>query len=250
MRKKHIVILISILIAIIAIISNIVDDGLDGKTIAFLGDSLIEGHGNDSKSFDYYFSDILPNSKIINNARSGCTITDNTGNDDIVLINQVKALKGNPDVIVFNGGANDIIGYGLGFNDNNLKKEIGTLDENPNNISDQNTVIGDLEEAVVKLKEKFPDTTLCYLQLFLIDDPTIDTITLDESKKPEMRQRRDQLYAQIKLLCKKRDIKYIDVSDKFIGKGTIYRQNDGIHLKEEGYQMISHYILEKLEEAV
>ena len=59
MRKKHIVILISILIAIIAIISNIVDDGLDGKTIAFLGDSLIEGHGNDSKSFDYYFSDIF-----------------------------------------------------------------------------------------------------------------------------------------------------------------------------------------------
>ena len=28
------------------------DSSLDGKTIAFLGDSLIEGHGNDLKSFD------------------------------------------------------------------------------------------------------------------------------------------------------------------------------------------------------
>lgn len=248
--KKYIVIFVVILICIIAIISNFVDNGVDGKTIAFLGDSLLQGHGNDSKSFEYYFAESLPNSKIINNSRSGCTITDNTGTDDIVLINQAKNLKGNPDVIVFNGGANDIIGYGLGFNDNNLKKEIGVVDENPNAISDQNTVIGDLEEVIIELQNRFPESKLCYLQMFLIDDETIDVITLDESKKPEMRERRDALQEQIKILCKKRNVNYIDVSDKFVGKGTIYRQNDGIHLKEEGYQLISHYILEKLEEIV
>ena len=248
--KKYIVILIIILIGIIAIISNFADTSINGKTIAFLGDSLLEGHGNDSKSFEYYFSELIPDSKIINNSKSGCTITDNTGTDDIVLINQVKNLKGSPDIIVFNGGANDIIGYGLGFNDNNLKKQIGTVDENPNNMSDTNTVIGDLEEAIVELQKRFPDAKLCYLQMFLIDDPTIDTITLDESKKPEMRERRDSLYSQIKILCKKRNVHYIDVSDKFIGKGTIYRQNDGIHLKEEGYQMFTKYILQKLEEIV
>lgn len=249
MRKK-IIIICFIIIASIAIISNFFDNSLDGKTIAFLGDSLVEGHGNDSKSFDYYFSEALPNSKLINNSRSGCTITDNTGNDDIILINQVKALKGNPDIIVFNGGANDIIGYGLGFNDNNLKKEIGVVDENPNSISDQNTVIGDLEEAIVELQKKYPNSKLCYLQLFLIDDPTIDTITLDESKKPEMRSRRDALYEQIQILCKKRNVSYIDVSDKFIGKGTLYRQTDGIHLNSRGYQLITPYILEKLEALV
>lgn len=248
--KKYLVISVFVLISIIAIISNIVDNGLDGKTIAFLGDSLIQGHGNDSKSFEYYFSESLPNSKIINNSKSGCTITDNTGTDDIVLINQVKNLKGNPDVIVFNGGANDIIGYGLGFNDNSLKKEIGIVDENPNAISDQSTVIGDLEEAIVELQNRFPEAKLCYLQMFLIDDETIDVITLDGSVKPEMRERRDNLETQIQVLCKKRGVNYIDVSDKFAGKGTIYRQNDGIHLKEEGYQLISHYILEKLEEIV
>lgn len=246
--KKYIIMII--VIGIIATISNFIDSGLDGKTIAFLGDSLIEGHGNDSKSFEYYFKELIPNSEIINNSKSGCTITDNTGTDNIVLINQAKKLKGNPDIIVFNGGANDIIGYGLGFNDNNLKKEIGIVDENSNNVSDQNTVIGDLEEVIIELQNKYPQAKLCYLQLFLIDDPTIDTITLDESKKPEMRLRRDALYEQIKILCKKRNVNYIDVTDKFVGKGTIYRQEDGIHLKEEGYQLITHYILEKLEEIV
>lgn len=248
--KKYITISILILISVVAILSNIVDNGLDGKTIAFLGDSLLEGHGNDSKSFEYYFSESLPNSKIINNSKSGCTITDNTGTDDIVLINQVKNLKGNPDIIVFNGGANDIIGYGLGFNDNNLKKPIGVVNENPNAISDQSTVIGDLEEAIVELQKRFPNAKLCYLQMFLIDDETIDVITFDGSVKPEMMERRDNLESQLKILCKKRNVNYIDVSDKFVGKGTIYRQNDGIHLKEEGYQLISHYILEKLEEIV
>lgn len=248
--QKKIISIICIIIVLIAIISNFFDNGLDGKTIAFLGDSLVEGHGNDSKSFDYYFAEALPNSKLINNSRSGCTITDNTGNDDIILINQVKALKGNPDVIVFNGGANDIIGYGLGFNDNNLKKEIGVVDKNPNAISDQSTVIGDLEEAIVELQKKYPNSRLCYLQLFLIDDPTIDTITLDESKKPEMRSRRDLLYEQIQILCKKRNVSYIDVSDKFIGKGTLYRQADGIHLNSRGYHLVTPYILEKLEALV
>lgn len=248
--KKYITILIILLICIIAIISNFVDGELDGKTIAFLGDSLIQGHGNDSKSFEYYFAESLPNSKIINNSRSGCTITDNTGTDDIVLINQAKNLKGNPDIIVFNGGANDIISYGLGFIDNSLKKEIGVVDGNPNAISDKNTVIGDLEEVIVELQNKFPEAKLCYLQMFLIDDETIDVITLDGSVKPEMKERRDKLEEQIKVLCKKRNVNYIDVADKFEGKGTIYRQNDGIHLREEGYQLISHYILEKLEEII
>lgn len=248
MKKKITILIIAIII--IAIISNFINNELDGKTIAFIGDSLIEGYGNDSKSFEYYFADALPNSEIINNARSGATISDNTGTDDIVLINQVKALTGYPEVIVFNGGANDIIGYGLGFIDTNLKKEIGVVEENPNKMSDTNTVIGDLEEAIVEMQSRFPEATLCYLQVFLIDDSTIDIITIDESKKPDMKSRRNQLYEQIKILCQKRNVKYIDVSDKFKDKGTIYRQEDGIHIKEEGYQMISHYILEKLKEAI
>ena len=113
--KKIVIFLIIILIVFLLILSNFLDDDLDGKTIAFIGDSLMAGYGNNDRAFEYYLKEALPNSNFINNSRSGSTITDNTGTDNIVMINQVKTLTGEPDVIVFDGGANDIIGYGLGF---------------------------------------------------------------------------------------------------------------------------------------
>ena len=44
--KKVIIIVCISLVILIAIISNISDNELDGKTIAFLGDSLMSGQGN------------------------------------------------------------------------------------------------------------------------------------------------------------------------------------------------------------
>lgn len=246
--RKNIVIVVIALIVFIAIMSNVLDNGLNGKTIAFFGDSLMEGYGNDFKALDYYLAKSLPNSKFINNSKSGSTITDNTGNDNMIMMNQVKTLTGEPDIIVFDGGANDIIGYGLGFLNNELKKEIGTVEQDPNKMSDTNTVIGDLEEIIVELQKKYPKAKLCYLQIFLIDDATIDKITIDESKKPEMKSRRDQLYSQIKILCEKRGVEYLNVTDKFVETEKKYRQDDWIHLKEEGYQVLTHYLLEKLEQ--
>lgn len=244
--KKWIIILIIVLVIIIAILSNFLDKGLDGKTIAFIGDSLMAGYGNEDRGFEYYLKEALPNSKFINNSKSGSTITDNTGTDNIIMLNQVKTLTGEPDVIVFDGGANDIIGYGLGFMNESLKKEIGTVELDKNKMSDSNTVIGDLEEVIVELQKKYPKAKLYYLQIFLIDDATIDKITLDESKKPDMKERRDLLYSQIELLCEKRKVDYIDVTDKLVETEKKYRQDDWIHLKEEGYQVLTKYILDKL----
>lgn len=246
MKKRIIIILIILIIIFILILSNFLDNDLDGKTIAFIGDSLMAGYGNGDKAFEHYLKEALPNSKFINNSRSGSTITDNTGTDNIIMINQVKTLTGEPDVIVFDGGANDIIGYGLGFLNESLKKEIGTVEPDKNKMSDSNTVIGDLEEVIVELKNKYPKAKLYYLQIFLIDDETIDKITIDESKKPDMKERRDLLYSQIKVLCKKRGVGYIDVANKFIETEKRYRQDDWIHLKEEGYQVLTPYILEKI----
>lgn len=242
--KKIIICICILLVIVIAIVSNIIESDLDGKTIAFLGDSLMEGIGNDSNAFEYYFKSYLPNSKLINCSKSGATITSNTGTDDIVIFNQIKNLTDNPDIIIFDGGANDIISYGLGFLDNSLKKEIGIL--NSEGIPSNNSVIEDFEKIVLELKNKFPNSKLCYLQLFLIDDDTIDHITLDESKKPEMKSRRDELFKQIKVLCEKLDVKYIDVSNKLIGTENKYRQEGYIHLKEEGYKLLTPYILEEL----
>lgn len=126
-------------------------NSLEGKNIAFLGDSLVEGYGNNYKGFDYYMQISLPNSTFINNSRSGSTVTDNTGTDNIIMINQVKTLTENPDIIIFNGGINDVIGYGLEFLNNDLKKEIGQVSLEGN--IDKTTVMGDFEEVILELQK-------------------------------------------------------------------------------------------------
>ena len=248
--KRKIIIIIILIIIFIAILSNFISKDLNGQTIAFIGDSLMAGYGNDDKGFDYYLASYLPDSKFINNSRSGSTITDNTGNDEIVIINQVETLQGTPDIIVFDGGANDILGYAMEYLQEGLKKEIGKVEEDPNKMSDPNTVIGDFEEIVVALQTKYPNAKLCYAQLFLVDDETIDEVTINESIKPEIKTRSDVLFSQIKLLCEKRNVEYIDVSDKFIGTGLTYRQDDWIHIKEDGYKILAPYLLEKLEKVL
>lgn len=246
MKKKILIFTILLLITII-IISNFFDGSLDGKKIVFVGDSIMSGYGNNEKSFEYYFKQALPNSNLVNFAKGGATISDNSPSE-LVIKNQVEEITGSPDIILFEGGANDIIDYAIGFLDKSLEKPIGTIDLNTSNASDENTVMADFEELIIVLKDKFPEAKLCYLQIFLIDDTTIDNITLDESKKPEIRQRRDELYEQVKIACQKWGVSYIDVSDKFIDTKTIYRQSDWIHINEVGYERLTPYILEKLKE--
>ncbi len=224
---------------------NIYESSLEGKTIAFLGDSLIEGYGNDYKGFEYYIQPSLPNSKIINNSRSGSTVTDNTGTDNIIMINQVKTLTEDPDIIIFNGGINDVIGYGLEFLNNDLKKEIGevSLDK----VTDKNTVMGDFEEVILELQKKYPNAKLFYLQVFLMDDETLEKITKNKSNILDIKLRRDQFYNQIKILCEKLNVKYIEIPNKSIESDKKYRQDDWIHLREEAYKEITPYILENIE---
>lgn len=248
MRKK-IIISIILFVIVIIIISNFFDSNIDGKKIVFIGDSIMAGYGNNQKSFEYYFKEALPNSELLNLAKGGATISTNSPSQ-LVIKNQVQEITGSPDIIFFEGGANDIIDYAIGFLDKSLEKPIGTVDITTKSLppDTENTVMADFEELIITLQRKFPEAKLCYLQIFLVDDTTIDNITLDESKKPEIRQRRDELYAQVKLACQKWNVSYIDVSDKFIDTGINYRQEDWIHINEIGYERLTPYILEKLKE--
>lgn len=224
------------------------ENTLDGKTIAFIGDSLIEGYGNEFHGFDYYLAKDLPNTNFINNSKSGSTITDNSGTDNIIMLNQAKTLTGSPDIIVFDGGANDIMGYALGFLNQDLKKEIGTIDLNSQNLSKGETVIADLEEVVLELKNKFPNAKLCYFQPFLLDDETISHLTSQISAQQEIATRRDAFYQQVQKMCQKWQIQYFDGSNHFAGTGTTYRQDDWIHIKESGYKLLTPFLLQKLKE--
>lgn len=144
---------------------------LENKTIAFIGDSLVRGYGNDDKGFDYYLGLELSNTNFVNNSKSGSTITSNSGEDNIVMINQAKTIEGNPDVIVFDGGANDIMGYSLGFLNNDLKKEIGSSGDN------SDSVINDLQNVIIEMKNAYPNAKLCYIQPFLLDEETVLNLT-------------------------------------------------------------------------
>lgn len=224
------------------------EKSLEGKTIAFIGDSLIRGYGNNDQGFDYYLAQNLKNTTFINNSKSGSTITDNSGNDNIIMINQAKTLTGNPDIIVLDGGANDIMGYALGFLNNDLKKEIGTVDMTENIISTGDTVIADLEEVIIELKNKFPNAKICYVQPFLLDEDTISHLTSEENLKQEIIARRDSFYTEIQKLCTKWNMEYLDISNHFESTGTTYRQDDWIHINEEGYKLLTPYLLNKLKE--
>ncbi len=250
MFKKYIIIILIIIVIFIILFSNVVyerknnnlkeNNSLNGKTIALIGDSLIAGYGNEEGGFKYYLEKYLPNTKIIDNSKSGSTITDNTGADNIIIMNQVKTLNENPDIIIFNGGINDIVGYGFGYLDDNLKKEIGSINQT------ENTVIGDLEKIIIELKNKFPKTELYYLQLFLMNDESIKIKAKSEESILDILDRREKFYSQIKPLCEKNKVKYIDVSNKFDEFDENYRQDDLIHLKKEAYEILTKIILEDI----
>ena len=218
---------------------------LKGKEITMVGDSLIDGYGNEKGGLDVYLSELMPNAKYSNFSKSGSTVTDNTGDGNIIMANQAKDITGNPDIILFNGGVNDIIGYDMGYLNIDLKKTIGTVNLETNNYSNSSevSVISDFEEVIHILKTRFPDAKLFYLQLCLLDDESINVIAKKVENKDGIKQRRDEFFSQIKLLCEKCNVNYLDLSSKFVGTSTKYRQEDLLHINENGFRLIAPDIL-------
>ena len=243
MKKRTIIIILAVIIVICIICGLYTNaNSLENKEIAFLGDSIMSGYGNDDKSFDYYMKSYIEGGKFVNNSRGGSTITENTGNDEIVIKKQVESLGGNPDLIVFNGGVNDIIGYGLGFLSNDKKLEIGVVDEKTLEVSDRNTVLGNFEDTLNTMKEKFPQAKICYASILLIDEEMLGNITVDESKKPDIRERRDAFFKGAELLCKKHGVYYADLTHLFVDHNEQYRQSDWIHMSAVGYEKVTPFL--------
>ena len=224
MTKKKIIIIsvIAVLVILIAIISNFVDPTLNGMDITILGDSIMEGYGNGNNGFEHYFSGPLFESKINN-------------------------IKGYPRIILLDGGANDIMGYNIGTYPYANQKPIGKVDTENKGVTEGDTVIHHFEDTIRILKEKYPLAKICYIQMFLIDDDTINHITVNEAIKPELKQRRDDLWKEIKIACKKWNIDYIDVSNKFLDTDIKYRQEDWIHINDDGYKYITPFLLKELD---
>ena len=223
---------------------------LDGKTIGFLGDSLIKGYGNEKGGFMNYLSLELPNTMMNDASKSGSTITSNTGTDNIIMFNQIENLTGEskPEIVVLDGGANDIMGYALGFLNRDLQKEIGLVNQEIEGSTQRESVIADLEAVVEKLKKELPDTQICYVQPFLLDDETISHLTDDENARNEIKLRRDTFFAEVQKMCAKWNIEYLDLAQNFAGTGNMYKQEDWIHINDAGYQLIMPILAQKLKD--
>ena len=248
MSRKRIALIILITIFIlIAIISNFINQDINGMDITIIGDSIMKGYGNQDRGFEYYFSKKLYKSKISNYAQDAATISNNNGTNYTVIKDEINNIEGYPQVILLDGGANDIMGYNIGTYPYSNQKPIGTVNLETKEVSPGDTVISNFEETIKLLKEKYPLSKICYVQMFLIDDETIDHITVNESIKPELKQRRDDLWKEIKITCDKWNIDYIDVSSKFYNTGIKYRQADWIHINEDGYRFITPFVIKELD---
>ena len=246
-KKKIIIISIFILIIIIAIISNFTSNSLDYKDYCILGDSIMAGYGNEDRAFEYYFSKKLPNSVINNYAVPTSAISFNLDNPELIIANQIDKIEHEPDIILFDGGANDIMGFYMGYFPADKKKTIGEVDTTTKDITNGDSIISDLEKTISKMKTKFPNSKLCYLQMFLFDDDTVNHVTLDGRLRPILAERRNEFLNQIKSTCEKWGVDYIDVSSKFISTGPKYRQDDYVHIKDVGYKYITPFVLEELD---
>lgn len=247
MLNKKAILVVLIIILLIIVISNFVNKDLNGIYIAVIGDSIMKGYGNEDKGVDYYLSKKLYKSKYNNYAQNSATLSDNNGTNYSVIRDEINNIKGYPQIILLDGGANDIMGYNIGRYPYSNQKEIGKVNIQTNEVTAGNTVISNFEETIKTLKEKYPRSKICYLQMFLIDDETINHITINETIKPELKQRRDDLWKEIKIACEKWQIGYIDVSSKFHNTGLKYRQEDWIHINDAGYKYITPYIIEELD---
>ena len=246
--KKKMIIFVIVFIVVIVILSSIYvsENSLDDKTIVFLGDSIMSGYGNEDRGFEYYLEPYLKNTSLKNVARGGSTLTQNTGTDDIVIKNQIDKIEDEPDIIVFNGGINDIMGYDVGFLEKSKRLEIGTIDPETKEISDSNTVYGDFEDTVKYMKEKYPKAKIYFLSILLLDETTISNITVDSLARTNIAQRRDEFFSQAKLFSEKMGITYIDLSHIFVGHDEQYRQPDWIHMSDVGYKQFAAFLLKEL----
>lgn len=223
---------------------------LEGKTIGLFGDSLIKGYGNEKGGFANYLKQELPNTNFVDYSKSGSTISSNTGTDDIIMLQQMQNLIGSakPEIVIFDGGANDIMGYSLGFLNRDLQKEIGTVDMNQIGATQGESVIADFEAVVQQLRSALPETKLCYVQPFLLDDETISHLTQDENAKKEILNRTSAFFAQVQNACQKWDVEYLDLAQNFAGKASLYKQEDWIHINDAGYSLMMPILVQKLKD--
>lgn len=273
----------------------------------WLGDSIMAGSGNNAIAYPNHFQG-LTNIRSLNASFGGTTISDNT--PDSIEFNHPKTLKGEVerlianqtnfeynyeiqydeiDLIVLDGGGNDVIAYTIGDLDPSLKKEIGTASD-----TTSDTVLNDFREAIELIKDTFPNAEILYLQTYAFDEIGLKNIvttayfegkTLEEinaaysqnfatmieakdgavtmvsdlkNKIDTMLDRSEALFGELPTVANELGIEYLDLSTYIAANLTTdtgdyvndYLQEDLIHLVDNAYAELTPYIVTKVESMI
>lgn len=216
-------------------IPNTNNNPLDGKTVAFVGDSISYGtnyHGGYGKLIGGQ-----NNMPVTNPSKGGATIARNVKwSEDAdgyrpCIIDMVDELEGEYDYIIIEGGINDFWNHA----------PLGELTADFNGGYDENTTAGGLESMFSRIKENYPESKAGFV---IMHDPF--TYDAEDGYAP--------YYEMMKAACDKWDIPYLDlyaqnntetgVNVKDAEQRKLYFESndrpggDGTHPNELGYQVI------------
>ena len=180
------------------------------ENILFLGDSI---------TYEYQLDKYYKNHNVVNSGICG-DVT-----DDILNNLQERVYQYNPSKIFLLIGTNDV-----------GKKK------------DEKTIISNIEKIIKTIKEKKPEVQIYLESIYPVNDTDEDKIDhemVEERQNSEIKEINEQL----KNYCKTNNIKYINLYNDLVNKEgnlDLKYTKDGLHISDEGYQLITEKLKEYL----
>ena len=188
-------------------------DKIISDNFVFLGDSITEG---------YHLEEFYEDMHVVNSGKSGYQTTDILKNLDEMVYQY------NPSKVLLLIGINDLY-EGRSVND----------------------IIDNMEEIIVKIKEKRPYAELYVLSIYPVNQSDDEKINHKQVKNRDNKDI-DAINDAVKDICTSQKITYIDVASKLKdenGELKLKYTSDGLHLNNLGYLRITTILLPYLKEA-
>lgn len=194
-----------------------------GKTIVAFGDSIIAGWGwKEGTGIIQPLKEKYPDATWINKAESGANMAVTSSPAHTPIVNQITSYTGAADVIILNGGVNDV----------NSNISVGNISTGYDDSFDETTFCGAMESAIQYLMTNYPEA----VKLFLIPH----SFAKDNSYV-------DGIYEKAIEICEKWEVPYLDMR-KYLqiamtakNKAKYTRnpntgEGDGVHITEHVYR--------------
>lgn len=143
------------------------ENSLIGKTLLSFGDSIMAGDGNNGKGIADYISEKY-GMTLHDYSLGGATIGATGSNNIFTQITSALSEVDTADIILFDGGTNDIVNVGGDTTINtDPKVPIGDLVDSIDSVAtlaDTTTFSGAMEYGIARLLEKYPNAIIIYIR--------------------------------------------------------------------------------------